>query len=184
MASSQLSIFSERLTLKLIDSDYKNDIHDLHTRPEVDEYNTLGIPKDIKDTEEVIEPWIQENRKSDILNYTFAIKRTRDKKFVGLIALKVGSLKYQKAEVWYKIHPDFWRTGLATEALESILEYGFNKLKLHRREAGCAVENIGSIRVLEKVGMTNEGRRRKVLPLKSGWSDNFMFAILKEDFQA
>jgi RimJ/RimL family protein N-acetyltransferase len=50
-------------------------------------------------------------------------------------------------------------------------------------EAGCAVENYASIRVLEKVGMQKEGRRRKVLPLQNGWSDNFEFAILDGDFK-
>jgi len=53
------------------------------------------------------------------------------------------------------------------------LDFGFNTLKLHRIEAGCAVNNLGSIKVLEKVGMLYEGRERKTLPLKSGWSDNF-----------
>ena len=48
-------------------------------------------------------------------------------------------------------------------------------------EAGTAVENIGSIRVLEKAGMTREGQKRKVLPLKKGWSDNYIYAILEDD---
>jgi RimJ/RimL family protein N-acetyltransferase len=50
-------------------------------------------------------------------------------------------------------------------------------------EAGCAADNIGSIRTLEKVGMVKEGRKRKVLPLKSGWSDTFEYAILESDFK-
>jgi len=184
VAISQLSIFTDRLTLQLINSADKNAIHDLHLRPEVDMYNTLGIPENIKETEEIIKPWIQDNERSNVQNYTFAIQTTRDKKLVGLIAIRQKGIKHKRAEVWFKIHPDYWGKGIASEALESILEYGFNKLKLHRIESGCAVENIGSIKVLEKVGMTREGRKRKVLPLKSGWSDNFMYAILKEDFES
>jgi RimJ/RimL family protein N-acetyltransferase len=65
-----------------------------------------------------------------------------------------------------------------------MLDFGFNTLNLHRIEAGCAVENIGSIRVLEKCGFTKEGRGRKVLPLKSGWSDNFEYAILETEFNS
>jgi hypothetical protein len=52
---------------------------------------------------------------------------------------------------------------------------------LHRIKAGCAVENIASIKVLEKVGMIREGRGRQLLPLKSSWSDNFQYAILETD---
>ena len=54
-------------------------------------------------------------------------------------------------------------------------------LRLHRIETGCAVGNIGSIRVLEKAGMVREGRLRQVLPLRSGWSDNFKYSILETD---
>ena len=61
------------------------------------------------------------------------------------------------------------------------MQYGFKELRLHRIEAGCAVENFGSIKVLEKVGMKKEGRKRKSLPLKSGWSDSFEYAILSTD---
>jgi ATP-dependent protease HslVU (ClpYQ) ATPase subunit len=35
--------------------------------------------------------------------------------------------------------------------------------------------------VLEKGGLKREGRRRKILPLKTGWSDNFEYAILDTD---
>ena len=64
-----------------------------------------------------------------------------------------------------------------------MLDYGFDTLKLHRIQAGCAVDNIGSIKVLEKVGMTKEGRGRQILPLKNGWSDNFEYSILETDLR-
>jgi len=71
--------------------------------------------------------------------------------------------------------------GYGTECLKVIINYGFNKLKLHRIEAGCAVRNVSSIKVLENTGMNREGRARHVLPLKSGWSDNFEYSILETD---
>ena len=62
-----------------------------------------------------------------------------------------------------------------------IIEFGFVDLTLHRIEAGCAANNIGSVRVLEKAGMKREGMRRKTLPLKSGWADNYLYGILEDD---
>ena len=38
-------------------------------------------------------------------------------------------------------------------------------------------------KVLEKVGMIREGRKRQVLPLKSGWSDNYEYAMLHTDIR-
>ncbi|GEM_PF-4253200 len=56
-------------------------------------------------------------------------------------------------------------------------------ITMHRIEASCAVGNSGSIRVIEKSGMLLEGRKRQILPLKSGWSDNFNYAILASDLE-
>ncbi|WP_339838934.1 GNAT family N-acetyltransferase [uncultured Maribacter sp.] len=178
---NEIEILTERIKLRLITFSDLNSIHKLHSLPETDEFNALGIPEDIEETKSIITPWIAENKLSKIKNYTFAIENRLDREFIGLFGLKLGTEKYKRAEVWYKIHSDFWKKGYATESLKAVINFGFENLKLHRIEAGCAVENIGSIKVLEKSGMLREGRLRQVLPLKSGWSDNFEYSILETD---
>ena len=176
-----MEIVTERLLLRLIDLQDLDAIHNLHSLPQTDEYNTLGIPKNIEETKSIIEVWILENKLNEIRNYTFAICNKLNGDFIGLFGFKLGNKKYRRAEVWYKIHATYWKNGYATEALKSILNFGFKTLNLHRIEAGCAVENTGSMKVLEKAGMIKEGRKRAVLPLKSGWSDNFEYAVLETD---
>lgn len=180
----KIKLQTTRLLLEPITiADLKN-IHRLHSLPEVDKYNTLGIPESLDETKSTITEWIEKNNDEKNNNFTFKIELRGNKDFIGLISLNLGKPKFKIAEVWYKLHSDFWNKGYATESLSRILEFGFNELNLHRIEAGCAVENIGSIRVLEKAGMTREGRKRKVLPLKDGWSDNFHYAILSTDIQS
>ena len=104
--------------------------------------------------------------------------------FIGLVSLKLSSAKFNSAEIWYKINVEHWNKGYATEAIRAVIRFGFDRLKLHRIEAGCAVENLASIRVLEKAGMTQEGRKRQILPLKTGWMDNFEYAILDVEWKA
>lgn len=176
------SFSTKRLNLELVHSGDLTAIHELHSLPETDEFNTLGIPEGIEQTEKILQNWIVSSKKETNPEFTFTIRDRLTDSFIGLIALKCGNPKFRIGEVWYKIHVKHWRKGIATEALKKILEFGFNALNLHRIEAGCAVENTGSIRLLEKVGMKKEGRKRKVLPLKNGWSDNFEFAILEEDW--
>ncbi|MFB9052483.1 GNAT family N-acetyltransferase [Formosa undariae] len=176
-----IEILTDRMRLRLIELSDLNAIHQLHTLPETDEFNALGIPKNSDETKRTIEPWIAENKRDSIKNYTFAIENRLDNTVLGLFGLKLGNEKYKRGEVWYKIHSDYWNKGYATEALKAVIQFGFENLKLHRIEAGCAVENIGSFKVLEKSGMQREGRLRQVLPLKSGWSDNFEYAILETD---
>lgn len=176
-----LEILTSRTRLRLIEPTDLMAIHVLHSFPETDEFNTLGIPEDIEDTAAIIAPWMEAHRSSPIQHYTLAIEHLEDLQVIGLFGLNLGAPNYHSAEVWYKLHRDYWNVGLGTEVLARMIEFGFEELQLHRIQAGCAVDNIGSIKVMEKVGMTREGRRRQILPLKTGWSDNFEFAILESD---
>ncbi len=173
------NLITQRLLLEPVEFSDLENIHDLLSIPEVDKYNTLGIPTNIEVTSVYLDEWV-ENRKQRT-EFAFGIKLKLDKKFIGLISIKVGLRKFQRGEVWYKLHPLFWTKGYATEALQALLVFGFHTLDLHRIEAGCAVDNVGSIKVLEKVGMIREGRKRESLPLKSGWSDHYEYGMLSKD---
>jgi len=176
-----IALTAQSISLRLIDLSDLAAIHALHSLPETDRYNTLGIPKDLDETKHIITSWVAAHSATPITTYTFAIERATDQEFVGLIGLKLWPQKHRRGEIWYKIHPDHWRKGYATQSVNLVLDFGFDTLKLNRIQAGCAVANTGSIKVLEKVGMTREGRGRKVLPLKTGWSDNFEYSILDTD---
>ena len=172
---------SKRLKLRLIKLSDLEAIHNLHSLPETDKYNTLGIPKNVTETKTTITPWVSENEKDDITNYTFAIEKDDNQQFIGLFGLKLWNKKNQRGEIWYKIHSDFWNNGFATEAVNLVFDFCFDTLNLHRIQAGSAVNNIGSVKVLEKSGMIREGRGRQILPLKGGWSDNYEYSILDSD---
>ncbi len=174
-------ILTERTRLRLVDMSDIDVIHTLHSLPETDEFNTLGIPESIDETRLIITTWVTDNKLVAKTNYTFAIENKLNNSFLGLFGLKLSNNKYKRGEIWYKFHSDHWNKGFATEVLVAMIDFGFNTLNLHRIQAGCAVGNIGSIKVLEKAGMIKEGRGRQVLPLSSGWSDNFEYAILEND---
>lgn len=175
------TLHTNRLQLRLITHSDLEFIHDLLCHEATDQYNALGIPESIDETKNWIAPWIKENQLDPVANHTWLIKELNTNEDIGLFGLKLSNNKYRRGEVWYKIHPDHWGKGYATESLNCALDFGFEMCKLHRIQAGCAVDNLASIRVLEKVGMIKEGRGREILPLKSGWSDNFEFSILESD---
>lgn len=177
----QSALTSNRLHLRFINLSDSVFIHELLSHPETDRFNALGIPNSLKETKNWMAPWIHENESFPVRNYTWLIEDLGTNSAIGLCGLKLSLDNYRRGEVWFKIHPVHWKNGYATEALNSILDFGFEACSLHRIQAGCAVDNLGSIRVLEKVGMIKEGRGRKILPLKTGWSDNFEFSILASD---
>ncbi|AEA45836.1 GNAT family N-acetyltransferase [Fluviicola taffensis] len=179
---NELILKTNRLVLLELNLADIDKIHTLHSLPETDEFNTMGIPENREVTEKIVTDWLNIQKQESPDRYTFKIECDTD--FVGLIGLKNTVISnYRTAEVWYKLHKDFWGNGYATEAVTRILEFCFSELNLHRVESGCAIENIGSIRVLEKVGMIREGRKRKKLPIRGEWKDNYFYAILEEDFR-
>jgi ribosomal-protein-alanine N-acetyltransferase len=164
---------------------YLNDldfIHALHSFPEVQKYATLDIPKSIDESESYLKNYIEQQTASFRTEYGFCITFNKQEP-IGLIGFSNRSAKFKSVELWFKLSPKYWGQGYITEAASKILAYGFNELSLHRIEAGVATDNIASIKVLEKIGMQREGIRRKVLPIRGEWKDNFHYAILEEDSQ-
>ena len=175
-----IELISDRIRLRPISKNDLEPIHELHSFPETDEFNTLGIPKNINETKIILRNWLDLMRVKKVTNHIFTVE-SLEGNFIGLIALNQGSLKQQRGEVWYKILPKLWSKGYATEALNLVLDFGFEQVELHRITAGCAIDNLGSIRVLEKVGMIREGICREILPLRKGWTDNYEYAILRTE---
>ena len=158
-----------------------DNIHKLHSLPQTDKYNTLGIPNDIHQTEDIVQEWLQQMDKQT--KHVFCIEN-KSGDFVGIIGMNMGKPNYRNAEVWYKIDLYHWGKGFATEAVKALLSFGFHELNLHRIEAGCATENIASAKVLEKCGFIKEGMSRKILPIRGEWKDAYKFAILEEDYKS
>jgi [ribosomal protein S5]-alanine N-acetyltransferase len=62
----------------------------------------------------------------------------------------------QEIEIGYRLHPDHWNQGLATEAARAVRDHGFGNLNLPRLISLIHVENAPSRRVAEKNGMLLE----------------------------
>ncbi len=176
-----MNITTDRLTLRPVARHDIDFIHQLHSLPATDQYNTQGLPATLNDTAAIIQGWLDGQTAIPAMRYTWVIENL-EAEFVGIAGIIMGKPKYRNADLWYKIHPDSWRKGYATEVVLHILKLAFTDLHLHRVEAGCATENTASARVMEKAGMTREGMRRKALPIRGRWADAYSYAVLEEDF--
>jgi [ribosomal protein S5]-alanine N-acetyltransferase len=178
-----MDLKSERLMLIEISWNDLEDIHKLHSFPEVDEFNTLGIPKDIEETKEKVRSLIEEQSLESRKSYTWKIILQASNEFIGLAGMKLSCDKFKLGEIYYKLLPCHWGKGYATEVSRTMIKAGFENFHLHKVEAGVATENSKSIRVLEKSGMTLEGLRRKILPIRGEWKDNYHYAIVEDDLR-
>ncbi len=89
-----------------------------------------------------------------------AVERPSDHALLGAIGLRIER-EHARAELGYWIGVPYWGYGYCTEAARAIVRYGFTDLGLQRIYAYCFTTNPASGRVLQKLGMTHEGMRRK-----------------------
>jgi methylmalonyl-CoA/ethylmalonyl-CoA epimerase len=100
----------------------------------------------------------------------------------GYFSVRIGT---HTVEMGYEVQPDNWQQGIMTEALTAVLDYSFSTSALvpvHRIEALVDPENAASIRLLTKLGFSNEGLRRGFGYWKGAYRDVIMFAILSSDW--
>jgi RimJ/RimL family protein N-acetyltransferase len=101
---------------------------------------------------------------------------------IGWCGLEMISPENGEAEIGYALHRSYWRHGYMTEAAQAMINVGFADLQLHRIFATCHPENLGSIRVLEKLGMRYEGCLRRQKWCRGDWRDVAIYGLLEEEF--
>lgn len=86
----------------------------------------------------------------------FAITTRSSGELVGAVGLII-TLAQAKGELGYWIGIPYWNRGYATEALQTLIDYGFRSLELSRIQAHHMAINPASGRVMEKAGLRREG---------------------------
>lgn len=113
--------------------------------------------------------------------YNWVLTQKTDGKIVGQIVLKVMEVN-QCVEFSYATDNRFCGKGYMTEALDCIINFAINKIKVQRIQGGCATQNIASKKVMQKCNMNFEGTLKGYLKLSDGFHDMHMFALTKQDF--
>jgi [ribosomal protein S5]-alanine N-acetyltransferase len=114
--------------------------------------------------------------------YPFFLFRADDQALLG--ALTISNVRRgvaQMASLGYWIGRNFARQGYMTAAVNAVLPFAFDHLRLHRLEAACLPSNVGSIRLLLRCGFTEEGLARRYLKINGRWEDHLLFGLLASD---
>ena len=130
--------------------------------------------------------------RSDVANQRIGdLYRGRGEKFqwvvesdgepAGWITLVVSNWEHGLAEVGYALSTPYQGRGMMAVALERLVDDLFTGTTLERVEARCAIGNVASQRVLEKLGFTREGRLRSYFRLRGKRVDNYLYALLRDD---
>jgi len=80
-------------------------------------------------------------------------------------------------EIGFLLHPDYWRQGIITEALEAIIPYLFETTDHDQLTADADPRNEASVRLLKSLGFQETHRARKTYCIDGEWSDSVYFAL-------
>ncbi|MBB4824864.1 ribosomal-protein-alanine N-acetyltransferase [Sporosarcina luteola] len=108
----------------------------------------------------------------------------KEQRLAGTIGLNQLSKGMKRAEIGFEIHPDFWRTGITSEAVQAVLRYSFEELELHRMGAVTFLDNVASIGLLKKHGFQEEGILRGYLYQNGQSHDGRIFSLLEPEYRA
>jgi RimJ/RimL family protein N-acetyltransferase len=158
-------------------------VHEWASQPEVCRYQAWG-PNSPDETRAHVERVLHAAAQRPRSEYTLAAVLRAGGRVVGSGALFVRSERFRTGEVAYVVHPAYWGEGLATEIANLLLGCGFEQFRLHRIYATCDPRNVGSGRVLQKIGMTHEGRLRHTMLIRDGWRDSDTYGILEHEWMA
>jgi RimJ/RimL family protein N-acetyltransferase len=103
---------------------------------------------------------------------------------VGCVLIRMQDSVHRQAEIGFHFHKMYWGRGLATEAAEGLLAYGFETMGAHRIFGVADARNAASIRVLEKLGMRREAELRENTFVKGEWCDEVIYAMLDKEWRA
>ena len=145
---------TERLYLrKFIPNDFVG-LYRFLRKPENTIY-TYFWPNSEEETKAFINSSIQKAEEIPCVDFQFAAVTKKNGVLIGscnfLLSGEGGS------HIGWIVDSDYWNQGYGTEMGRALLRFGFEELNLDCIKACCDAENIGSFRVMEKIGMRREG---------------------------
>ncbi len=173
---------SARLLLRPLTSEDAPRLTELLQEPEI-AANGLGIaqPYKLSDAQQMIERVAAGPEKNQ---YTWGITLRANQELIGIITL-ILAVPHRRGEIGYWIGKDYWNTGYATEAAQTLINDAFIRHDLNRIYAKSFGGNEPSRRVLEKLGMQYEGLLRQYLwhALSGEFKDTHVYSMLRSEFE-
>lgn len=166
-----------RLRLREITKDDAEALYSYFSRDEVTKYYGQDSFTSLEQAQDLIEKFksgYEEKRA-----YRWGIERKECPRLIGTIGFHAFAQAHKRAEVGYDLHPDFWRKGIASEALSRVIDYGFETLDLTRIGAIVYAENEASHHMLLKNGFVKEGVLRKYMYQSGRAYDTNVYSIIK-----
>jgi [ribosomal protein S5]-alanine N-acetyltransferase len=173
-----LKLETVRLILQFFKKEDASRIAELANDKELADILGLPHPYELKYAKDWIAIQPEQIKNGDEYPLTITLKESNE--IIGTITIRIDKSN-NKGELGYWIGKDYWGKGIALEAVNKIIDFGFNHLKLNKIWASAITRNIASKKVLEKAGLQKEGTLRQNRLLHSEYEDVDVYGILRAE---
>ncbi|MGM7702551.1 GNAT family N-acetyltransferase [Pseudalkalibacillus sp. Hm43] len=175
------SLETERLKLREVTNGDANDLYLYLSDPEVMKHMGLQPYESAESVQDEIDWYASIYGKGTGIRWGITIKG--DDRVIGSCGFLNYQSKHHRAEVGFELHKAQWGKGIAAEALQAVLKYGFEQFELERIEALIEPANTPSQRLVENQGFLREGLLRHYEYTCGKFDDLYMYSILRSDFE-
>lgn len=169
-------IETDRLLLRNLSLDDKQQVFEIRSNPVTMHYIPRPLAKTIDDAVSVIEMIIGFTNTNERINW--AITEKQNNKLIGIIGYVNIKPESFRAEVGYVLHQAHNNKGIAYEALQAVLQYGFAQMGLHSVEAIIRPENKASIKLVEKAKFVREAYFKDYIFHNGAFYDEVVYSYI------
>lgn len=187
MTEDRIRLETDRLIVRRFEERDVADILEYSRHEPTDEHRRRNV--DWEPTEESVRRWwapmVSMKPEEAIQWLSLVIERKAEGRVIGHVgfnAKRIGdSFQGQIGWILGKAHEG---NGFATEATIALLDYLFQTVGFHRVYAMTSPDNRRSWRLMERLGMRCEAHFVRNCYHDSGWTDEYVYAILGDEWTA
>lgn len=170
---------TERLLLRPLEIADAPAIFEYAKEPNVSRYTLWEPHRSVKDSESYILDYALPKYRQQVPEPWGIALKSEPGKIIGTVGCFWVSRAAKSMELAYALAEPHWGKGLVAEACRPVVDYVFKEYGLVRVQARCKAENAASARVMEKLGMQQEGTLRKALEHRGRWWDMRVYAVVR-----
>lgn len=168
-----------RLLLRKLKADDAADMFEYASDPEVAREVTWGAHRTIEDSRGFLDCVLRKYENRETSEWGLELKESG--KLIGTCGFVWWRPEHARAEIGYALSRVYWGRGLMCEAVNAVIDFAFDKMKLHRLEARCNDTNPASEKVMLKCGMKYEGLLRDAVYEKGSFKSLKLYSLLAAD---
>ncbi len=168
---------TSRLILRQLKTEDAKELFEIRSSKTVMKYINRPLATTISDANEFILKANDSTKNNEGISWAITLKG--EDKFIGFIGFWRMKKEDFRSEIGFMLHPTHQGKGIMNEAVNKVIEYGFDTMQLHSIEADVDPENISSIKLLEKNKFIKEAFFKENCFFNGKFYDTFIYSILK-----